>query len=31
MTPEKDGELVLDFDDLVQRGITVVRHVDGST
>ncbi|MCW3039455.1 MAG: pntAa [Solirubrobacterales bacterium] len=25
MTPEKDGVLVLDFDDVVQRGITVVR------
>jgi len=25
MTPEKDGELVLDFDDVVQRSITVVR------
>jgi H+-translocating NAD(P) transhydrogenase subunit alpha len=25
MTPEKDGQLVLDFDDVVQRGITVVR------
>jgi NAD(P) transhydrogenase subunit alpha len=25
MTPEKDGRLVLDFDDVVQRGITVVR------
>jgi NAD(P) transhydrogenase subunit alpha len=25
MTPGKDGELVLDFDDVVQRGITVVR------
>jgi NAD(P) transhydrogenase subunit alpha len=25
MTPEKDGELVLDFDDVVQRGVTVVR------
>ncbi|WP_229069043.1 Re/Si-specific NAD(P)(+) transhydrogenase subunit alpha [Actinoplanes sp. DH11] len=28
MTPEKDGRLVLDFDDVVQRSITVVR--DGS-
>jgi H+-translocating NAD(P) transhydrogenase subunit alpha len=26
MTPEKDGNLVLDFDDVVQRGITVVRQ-----
>ncbi|HSP38544.1 MAG TPA: Re/Si-specific NAD(P)(+) transhydrogenase subunit alpha [Frankiaceae bacterium] len=26
MTPEKDGELVLDFDDVVQRSVTVVRH-----
>jgi NAD(P) transhydrogenase subunit alpha len=25
LTPEKDGELVLDFDDVVQRAITVVR------
>ncbi len=25
MTPEKDGQLVLNFDDVVQRGITVVR------
>jgi H+-translocating NAD(P) transhydrogenase subunit alpha len=25
LTPEKDGRLVLDFDDVVQRGITVVR------
>ncbi|MBE7188949.1 Re/Si-specific NAD(P)(+) transhydrogenase subunit alpha [Jatrophihabitans endophyticus] len=25
MTPEKDGRLVLDWDDVVQRGITVVR------
>jgi NAD(P) transhydrogenase subunit alpha len=25
MTPEKDGRLVLDLDDVVQRGITVVR------
>ncbi|HEY3774853.1 MAG TPA: Re/Si-specific NAD(P)(+) transhydrogenase subunit alpha [Solirubrobacteraceae bacterium] len=25
MTPEKDGQLVLDFDDVVQRGMTVVR------
>jgi NAD(P) transhydrogenase subunit alpha len=25
MTPEKDGVLVLDFDDVVQRGIAVVR------
>ena len=31
MTPEKDGQLVLDFDDVVQRGITVVRHEDGKT
>ncbi len=26
LTPEKDGQLVLDFDDVVQRGITVVRN-----
>ncbi|WP_418057584.1 Re/Si-specific NAD(P)(+) transhydrogenase subunit alpha [Pimelobacter simplex] len=25
LTPEKDGNLTLDFDDVVQRGITVVR------
>ena len=25
LTPGKDGELILDFDDVVQRGITVVR------
>jgi NAD(P) transhydrogenase subunit alpha len=25
LTPEKDGQLVLDMDDVVQRGITVVR------
>jgi NAD(P) transhydrogenase subunit alpha len=25
LTPEKDGRLVLDFDDVVQRGVTVVR------
>jgi NAD(P) transhydrogenase subunit alpha len=25
LTPEKDGELILDFDDIVQRSITVVR------
>jgi NAD(P) transhydrogenase subunit alpha len=26
LTPEKDGQLVLDFDDVVQRSITVVRN-----
>ncbi|MBB3082469.1 Re/Si-specific NAD(P)(+) transhydrogenase subunit alpha [Geodermatophilus sabuli] len=26
MTPEKDGRLVLDFDDVVQRSMTVVRN-----
>jgi NAD(P) transhydrogenase subunit alpha len=26
LTPEKDGQLVLDFDDVVQRGVTVVRN-----
>jgi NAD(P) transhydrogenase subunit alpha len=26
LTPEKDGQLVLDMDDVVQRGITVVRN-----
>ena len=25
LTPDKDGKLVLDFDDVVQRGVTVVR------
>ncbi len=25
MTPDKDGQLVVDFDDVVQRGLTVVR------
>jgi NAD(P) transhydrogenase subunit alpha len=29
MTPGKDGELVLDFDDVVQRSMTVVRYVEG--
>jgi len=29
MTPNKDGRLVLDLDDVVQRSITVVRYVDG--
>jgi NAD(P) transhydrogenase subunit alpha len=29
MTPGKDGQLVLDFDDVVQRSITVVLYVDG--
>ncbi|GLP73012.1 NAD(P) transhydrogenase subunit alpha [Mycobacterium antarcticum] len=29
LTPEKDGELTLDFDDVVQRSVTVVR--DGET
>ncbi len=29
LTPEKDGQLVLDFDDVVQRSMTVVR--DGET
>ncbi|WP_229052610.1 Re/Si-specific NAD(P)(+) transhydrogenase subunit alpha [Aeromicrobium sp. Leaf350] len=29
LTPEKDGRLVLDFEDVVQRGVTVVR--DGET
>ena len=29
LTPEKDGTLVLDFDDVVQRSMTVVR--DGET
>jgi H+-translocating NAD(P) transhydrogenase subunit alpha len=29
LTPEKDGTLALDFDDVVQRGITVVDGRDG--
>ncbi|MEZ0577198.1 Re/Si-specific NAD(P)(+) transhydrogenase subunit alpha [Nocardioides sp. MH1] len=29
LTPEKDGTLTLDMDDVVQRGITVTRHQDG--
>jgi proton-translocating NAD(P)+ transhydrogenase subunit alpha len=29
MTPGKDGRLVLDWDDVVQRSMTVVRYVDG--
>jgi NAD(P) transhydrogenase subunit alpha len=29
MTPGKDGQLVLDFDDVVQRSMTIVRYVDG--
>jgi NAD(P) transhydrogenase subunit alpha len=29
LTPGKDGLLVLDFDDVVQRSMTVVRHHDG--
>ena len=28
LTPEKDGRLVIDFDDVVQRGVTVVLHGD---
>jgi NAD(P) transhydrogenase subunit alpha len=31
MTPGKDGRLVLDFDDVVQRSMTVVRYLDGHT
>jgi len=30
MTPEKDGQLVLDWDDVVQRSMTVVRYHDGA-
>jgi NAD(P) transhydrogenase subunit alpha len=30
LTPEKDGKLVLDFDDVVQRSMTVVRYRDGA-
>jgi NAD(P) transhydrogenase subunit alpha len=29
LTPEKDGALTLDLDDVIQRGITVTRGVDG--
>ena len=29
LTPEKNGELTLDMDDIVQRGITVVRDGEG--
>ena len=29
MTPGKDGRLVLDFEDVVQRSMTVVRYHDG--
>jgi len=29
LTPEKDGQLTLDFDDVVQRGITVVHNGEG--
>src|SRR5947208_14030827 len=29
MTPQKDGRPVLDFDDVVQRSMTVVRYRDG--
>jgi len=28
LTPEKDGRLVIDFEDVVQRGVTVVLHGD---
>ncbi|MFT4010942.1 MAG: Re/Si-specific NAD(P)(+) transhydrogenase subunit alpha [Nocardioidaceae bacterium] len=31
LTPGKDGQLVLDFDDVVQRSMTVVRYQDGAT
>ncbi|QLQ09562.1 MAG: Re/Si-specific NAD(P)(+) transhydrogenase subunit alpha [Nocardioidaceae bacterium] len=31
LTPAKDGQLVLDFDDVVQRAMTVVRYSDGQT
>ncbi|WP_133799569.1 Re/Si-specific NAD(P)(+) transhydrogenase subunit alpha [Kribbella caucasensis] len=31
MTPAKDGQLALDFDDVVQRSMTVVRYHDGAT
>ena len=29
LTPEKDGRLTLDMDDVIQRGIAVTRSVDG--
>ena len=29
LTPEKDGELTLDMDDVVQRGVTVTKHEGG--
>ncbi|MDF6046133.1 Re/Si-specific NAD(P)(+) transhydrogenase subunit alpha [Streptomyces sp. JH14] len=31
LTPGKDGELVLDFSDVVQRAMTVVRYQDGKS
>ncbi|WP_235561953.1 Re/Si-specific NAD(P)(+) transhydrogenase subunit alpha [Marmoricola sp. Leaf446] len=31
MTPERDGRLVVDWDDVVLRSMTVVRHHDGVT
>ncbi len=31
LTPEKDGTLTLDMDDVVQRGVTVTHHRDGET
>lgn len=31
LTPGQEGRLVLDFDDVVQRSMTVVRHADGAT
>ena len=31
LTPEKDGVLTLDMDDVVQRGMTVTLHRDGET
>jgi NAD(P) transhydrogenase subunit alpha len=31
MTPGKDGQMVLDFDDVVQRSMTIVRYVQDGT
>ena len=31
LTPAKDGELLLDFEDVVQRSMTVVRYHEGHT
>lgn len=31
LTPERDGQLVIDLDDVVQRSMMVVRYVDGDS